>query len=225
MERFEVDIWSDVVCPWCAIGYARFAEAVERVKGEYSVEARWMPFELNPDMPPEGRTQAAHLAKAFGREPEAFEAMQAQVLEAAKSAGFSMDYAGEGAPPEPMIWNTFDAHRLLRWALTEAGPEAQTRLKLALFRAHFQQRRNISDRDLLLDIAAGEGFDRAAASAALDDEALSIAVRTEERRAHENRISSVPTFVVNGRYILQGAAEPEAFANALMRIAAIEAQA
>src|SRR4029079_7177643 len=106
-----------------------------------------------------------------------------------------MDYAGEGEEPPAMMWNTFEAHKLLRWALAEAGPEAQTRLKLALLRAHFQQRRNVSDSEVLLDIAAAEGFDRAKAAEALADEALATAPRIEEERGRRAGPHAVPRLV------------------------------
>jgi len=229
MDRLEIDIWSDVMCPWCAIGYTQFTQAVEQLEGEIAVETRFMPFELNPDMPREGKPQDRHLAEVYGRTMEQVEAMRAQMLDVAARSGFPMDYVGRGTvlgePPEPMMWNTFDAHKLLRWALAGAGWEAQTRLKLALLRAHFQQRLNISDRAVLLDIAAAEGFDRATAGEALDDEALAIAVRLDEKRARDNGITSVPTFVVNGRYILQGANEPHVFRSALVKLASMDAAA
>ena len=225
MDRLQVDIWSDVMCPWCAVGYTQFARAVEQLAGEIEVETRWMPFELNPDTPPEGKGQARHLAQVYGRSEQEVAAMRAQMLETAARAGFPMNYTGEGEEPEPMMWNTFEAHKLLRWALSVAGAAAQTRLSLALMRAHFQQRRNVSSREVLLDIAASEGFDRAAAAEAMEDEALAIAVRLEQKRAREAGINSVPTFVVNQRYILQGASEPEVFRSALVRLASMEAAA
>ena len=225
MSTLDIDIWSDVMCPWCAVGYARLAKALEIAGGEFDPVIRWMPYELNPDLPPEGVAQAAHLGAVYGRTPEEVAAMAATMAATSAQAGFSMEYTGDGEPPAAMMWNTFAAHCLLRWALTVAGPEAQTRLKLALFAAHFQQRRNMADRDVLLEIAEAQGFDRAAAAEALDDEALGIAVKLEERRARENGITAVPTFVINGRYILQGAQEPEPFARALMQIASMEAAA
>ena len=225
MSTLEVDIWSDVMCPWCAVGYASFARALAQLGGELEVTARFMPFELNPDLPPAGKPQAAHLAEVYGRTPEQVAAMAQSMAETGRRAGFPMDYEGPGDPPPAMMWNTHAAHCLLRWTLAEAGPAAQARLKLALFAAHFRQRRNMADRDVLLDIAAAEGFDRAAAAAALDDEALSIAVRLEEQRGARAGITAVPTFVVNGRYVLEGAQEPEAFARALRQIASIEAAA
>ncbi len=213
-----VDIWSDVMCPWCAIGYTQFAKALKELEGEIEVEIRWMPFELNPDMPEEGRSQAQHLGEAYQRSPQEVAEMRAQLEEVAARAGFSMAYDGEGDGPEPMMWNTFEAHKLLRWALTVEGMEAQTALKLALFRAHFQQRRKVGKREVLLDIAENLGFERAAMAEALADEALGIAVKLEEQRAREANITSVPSFIVNGRYLIPGAQEPEVYRETLRKV-------
>ena len=101
----------------------------------------------------------------------------------------------------------------------DRGPEAQTRLKVALLKAHFQQRRNVGDRAVLLDIAAAEGFDRATAAEALADEALAIAVRADEQRGRQAGINSVPSFVVDGKYLIQGAREPDDYANVLRQVA------
>jgi predicted DsbA family dithiol-disulfide isomerase len=120
-----------------------------------------------------------------------------------------------------MMWNTFEAHKLLRWALAESGSEAQTRLKLALLKAHFQQRRNVSDREVLLDVAETEGFDRTKAAEALADEALAIATRVEEERGRRAGINSVPSFVVEGKYLIQGAREPEDYAQMLRQVAGL----
>jgi predicted DsbA family dithiol-disulfide isomerase len=221
MARVSVDIWSDVMCPWCAVGYAQFAKSVKELHGELDVEVRWMPFELNPDLPPEGKLQDHHLAEVYGRSPAEVTAMREQMQATAARAGFPMDYTGEGKEPPAMMWNTFEAHKLLRWALAEQGPEAQTRLKLALLKAHFQQRRNVSDRKVLLDTAEPEGFDRDRAADALADEALATAVRVEEERGRRAGINSVPSFVVNGQYLIQGAREPEDYAQMLRRAAGL----
>jgi predicted DsbA family dithiol-disulfide isomerase len=220
MRNLSVEIWSDVMCPWCAVGYTQFAKAVDSLRHEIEVESRFMPFELNPDLVAEGKDQARHLAEVYGRTLEDVAAMRAQMEETAEKAGFSMAYAGEGEEPPAMMWNTFEAHKLLRWALASHGTEAQAQLKLALLRAHFQQRRNVSDREVLLDIAQAEGFDRAAAAEALDDEALAIATRLEEQRGREMGINSVPSFVVNGRYLIQGSRESEDYTQLLRQIAA-----
>jgi len=215
MAKVSVDIWSDVMCPWCAVGYTQFAKSVKQLEGELDIEVRWMPFELNPDLPPEGKLQDRHLAEVYGRSPEEIAAMRAQMQAAAERAGFPMEYSGEGDAPPAMMWNTFEAHKLLRWALAEQGPEAQTRLKVALLEAHFQQRRNVSDREVLLDIAEAVGFDRARAADSLADEALAIATRVEEERGRRAGINSVPSFVVNGQYLIQGAREAEDYAQML----------
>jgi predicted DsbA family dithiol-disulfide isomerase len=119
-----------------------------------------------------------------------------------------------------MLWNTFDAHKLLRWALATEGAEAQTRLKLALFAAHFQQRRRISERSVLLDIVVEAGLDRAAAETALDDPALGEAIRAEERQAWEHNISGVPAMVFDGQFLVPGAQEPETYANVIRKVVA-----
>lgn len=220
-----VDIWSDVMCPWCAIGYTQFAKAMKDLEGEVEIEVRFMPFELNPDMPAEGRNQTEHLAEVYQRSPAEVAEMREQLLEVAAKAGFPMEYEGEGSGPEPMMWNTFEAHKLLRWALTVEGMEAQTALKLALFRAHFQQRRRIGRREVLLDIAENLGFDRKAMEEALEDEALAIAVRMEERRAVEANITSVPSFIINGRYLIPGAQDPKIYRETIRRVIELEQQA
>lgn len=219
--QIAVDIWSDVMCPWCAVGYTAFAKAVESLGSELEVEIRWMPFELNPDLPAEGKDQAKHLAEVYGRSPAEVAAMRAQMQATAERVGFPMAWTGEGEEPPAMMWNTFEAHKLLRWALAEQGSEAQTRLKLALLEAHFQQRRNVGNREVLLDIAEAEGFDRVEAAEALADEALAIAVRAEEQRGRQAGINSVPSFVVAGKYLIQGAREPEDYANMLRQVAGL----
>jgi predicted DsbA family dithiol-disulfide isomerase len=216
--RVAVDIWSDVVCPWCAIGYTQFAKALKELDGEIDVEVRWMPFELNPDAPAEGRNQAQHLAEVYQRTPEQLAEMRANLEDVAERVGFSMKYDGPGEPPEPMMWNTFEAHKLLRWALTVEGMEAQTALSLALFRAHFQQRRKIGKREVLLDVAENLGFDRKAMEEALDEDALGIAVKLEEKRAREANINAVPSFIVDGRYLIPGAQEPEVYRDTLRKV-------
>ena len=209
--KVSVDIWSDVMCPWCAIGYTQFARAVAQLGGEIEVEARWMPFELNPDLPPEGVSQ------------EELAEMRRAMLARAEAVGFPMTEAGPGGAPA-MMWNTFEAHKLLRWALADQGPEAQTRLKVALLEAHFRDHRRVGERAVLLDIAAEQGFDRAGAGEALEEEALAIATRMEEQRGREAGINSVPSFVFAGRYLVPGAQEPEVFAATIRKVAELAAQ-
>jgi predicted DsbA family dithiol-disulfide isomerase len=216
--RLSIDIFSDVMCPWCVIGYKQLQQALAGLAGEIEAEVRWRPFELNPDIVPEGEDLASHMLRKYGRAPD--EASTGQMVDIAGRAGYDMRYQGKEPEPERRLWNTFLAHKLLRWALAEAGPEGQTKLKLALFDAHFQQRRNISDRAVLLDLAEAVGLDRAGAEAALDDEALADEVRAEQHEAHAAEINAVPAMIVNGRYLIPGAQGPETYESLLRRIVA-----
>jgi len=213
--KLTIDIWSDVMCPWCVIGYKNLEKALGELHGEIDAEVRWMPFELNPNISMQGEEQGAHIAKKYGRSPEQMSQVREQIRTLAEQAGFPLDWQGEGDPPSQMMWNTRAAHVLLRWALETQGAEAQTRLKLALFKAHFQQRRNVSDPDVLAEVAEQEGFDREAALAALADDRLAGVVAWEEDRGHEMNITGVPAMIVNDRLMIPGAQPPETYVNAL----------
>lgn len=222
-QHLTIDIWSDVMCPWCLIGYGQLTKALQELEGEIEAEIRWRPFELNPDMPPEGEEQEAHLRRKYGRPAEEGARLRGQMKAIAESAGVSLSYEGEGpdgegAPPA-MMWNTRACHKLLAFALEEAGPQVQTQLKLALFRAHFNQRRNLGNRSVLLDIAASVGLHREAAKAALDDPDLEARVLAEEQQAWDMNISGVPAMIVANKFLIPGAQGPEVYVNALRRVA------
>jgi predicted DsbA family dithiol-disulfide isomerase len=219
-QALTIDIYSDVMCPWCLIGYGQLSKALAELEGEIGAEIRWRPFELNPDMALEGEEQEAHLQRKYRRPAEEGVALRGQMKAIAEGAGVSLSYEGEGEAPPAMMWNTRDCHKLLAFALEQAGPAVQTALKLALFRAHFNQRANLSDRDVLLDIAAEAGLHRAAAKAALDDPDLEARVLAEEQQAWDLNISGVPAMIVNDRFMIPGAQAPEVYFNALRRVAA-----
>ncbi|MGY6552139.1 MAG: DsbA family oxidoreductase [Erythrobacter sp.] len=213
-----IDIYSDVVCPWCLIGYGQLSRALAQLEGEIAAEIRWRPFELNPQMPAEGEEQEAHLARKYGRSADEGAALRGQMKAIAQSAGVSLAYEGEGEAPLAMMWNTRDCHKLLAFALEEAGPAVQTALKLALFRAHFNQRAHLGDRAVLLDIAASVGLHREAAKAALDDPALDARITAEQAQAWDLNISGVPAMIVQGKFLIPGAQEPQTYVNALRRV-------
>jgi len=221
--RMTIDIWSDVMCPWCLIGYGQLSKALDQLDGEIEAQLRWHAFELNPDMPQSGEEQEAHLKRKYGRSAEEGAAVRGQMKAIADSAGVSLDYEGakdeNGEAPTAMMWNTRDAHKLLTWALEEAGPAAQTSLKLALFKAHFNERKNVSDHAVLLDTAASVGLHRAAAKAALEDSELEARVVAEERMAWDMNITGVPAMVVNNKFMIPGAQSPETYVTALRRVA------
>lgn len=217
-QTLTIDIYSDVMCPWCAIGYGQLTKALEALEGEIAAQVRWRPFELNPDMPAEGEGQEEHLQRKYGRSAEEGAKVRGHMKAIAESAGVSLAYEGEGEAPPAMMWNTRDCHKLLGFALEEAGPQVQTQLKLALFEAHFNHRKPLNQREVLLDIAAGVGLHREAAKAALDDEALEARVIAEERQAWDMNISGVPAMIINGKFLVPGAQGPETYVNVLRRV-------
>lgn len=218
-DTLTIDIYSDVMCPWCLIGYGQLSKALAQLDGEIAAEIRWRPFELNPDMPLAGEPQEAHLQRKYGRSAAEGAQVRGQMKAIAEGAGVSLTYEGDGEAPPAMMWNTRDCHKLLAFALERAGPQVQTALKIALFGAHFNQRAPLADRDVLLDIAAGAGLHRAAAKAALDDPNLEARVLAEEHQAWDMNISGVPAMIVNGKFLIPGAQAPEVYVNALRRVA------
>jgi predicted DsbA family dithiol-disulfide isomerase len=220
--RLSIDIWSDVMCPWCIIGYKALERALATLEGEIEASIRWRPFELNPDMPPEGEEMGAHILRKYGQPLS--EAGTSRMVELAARVGYDMRYLGPEPEPERRLWNTLGAHKLLRWAFLTAGAEAQTRLKLALFDANFQQRRNVSDPAVLVALAQGAGLDGPSAAAALADPALTAQIRAEEAEAFEREITAVPAMVIENRYLVPGAQEPEVYVSVLRRVAARMAQ-
>ena len=219
-RSMTIDIWSDVMCPWCLVGWGNLSQALESLEGEIEAEVRWHAFELNPDMAEAGEDRTAHIARKYGRTLEESKGVQGQMKLAADTAGVSLDYEGDADPAPPaMMWNTFAAHRLLAWTRENKGAAKQTELKLALFRAHFNERRRIGERDVLLDIAGDIGLTREEALEALNDEAIAATVRAEEREAWENNITGVPAVVIEGKFLVPGAQPPEAYVNAIRRVA------
>lgn len=218
-RTLRIDIWSDVMCPWCLVGWGSLQKGLAQLEGEIEADIRWHAFELNPDMPPEGEESTAHIARKYGSTPDQSKAVQGRMREAAQNAGVSLDYQGEDPEPPRWMWNTFDAHKLLTWAGEAHGAEKQTELKLALFEAHFNRRRQIGDHGVLLDVADSVGLDRAAAEAALASEEWAHKVRAEERAAWDFNITGVPAMIVENKFMIPGAQPPEAYADALRRVA------
>ncbi|WP_017665706.1 DsbA family oxidoreductase [Porphyrobacter sp. AAP82] len=218
-QKLTIDIYSDVMCPWCLIGYGQLTRALKELEGEIAGVIRWRPFELNPQMPPEGEEQEAHLQRKYGRPAEEGARIRGQMKAIAEGAGVSLSWEGEGEAPPAMMWNTRDCHKLLAFALEQAGPGVQTALKLALFRAHFNARRNLGDRAVLLDIAAEAGLHREAAKTALDDPELEARVIAEEQQAWDLNISGVPAMIVANKFLIPGAQAPEVYMGALRRVA------
>lgn len=220
--RLGIEIWSDVMCPWCVIGYYQLQRALVELSGEIEADILWRPFELNRDISEDGEDLEFHMMRKYGQGPS--EAGTRQMQRIAESAGYKMRYLGPldeyGEEPLRRIWNTLKAHKLLHWALETQGREAQTRLKLALFDAHFQYRLNVSDPETLFAIAERAGLDMEGAAKAMEDEALAAHIREEERAAMEKGITSVPAMLVEGRFMIPGAQEPEVYVAYLRKVVA-----
>jgi predicted DsbA family dithiol-disulfide isomerase len=211
MDRPPLDIAfvSDVACPWCAIGLASFEQALARLGNEVAVKLHFEPFELNPDMPPEGAETVAYLMRKYGRTAEQVAQAQARIRERGAAVGFAFG-------PRKHVWNTFDAHRMLHWAGLEGrGLE----LKRALLLAYHGEGRNPGAADVLVELAGAAGLDSARAQAIASGREFATEVRERERHWREQGVSAVPTVVVDGRYAIEGAQPPEAFEQALRQAA------
>ncbi|MFO1273043.1 MAG: DsbA family oxidoreductase [Rubrivivax sp.] len=208
-QPLKIEFVSDVVCPWCAIGLASLEQALDRLGPEVAVELSFQPFELNPQMGPEGEDIDEHLVKKYGGTPAQFEASRANIRARGAALGFTFGQ-------RTRIWNTFDAHRLLHWAGLEGR---QHELKRALLEAYHGQGRNPADPAVLAEVAAAVGLDGARAAQILATDEFAAEVRAEEQQWLRLGIHSVPSVVVNRRHLIQGGQPPEVFEQALREIA------
>lgn len=204
----KVEIWSDVACPWCYVGTERFERAVSETG--IDVDVVYRSFELDPSVPTGGDSPplVEYLAKKFG-DPARVAAAHARLDAAAEELDIDFRWS------QMRRANTFDAHRLLGWALRTTGASAQQSLKKALLRAYFTEGLDVTDRDVLADLAESVGLDRGEAAALLASDAEAEHVRAEREEAYGNGINAVPTFIVEGQWMLQGALETESWVKAL----------
>ncbi|WP_404711901.1 DsbA family oxidoreductase [Sphingomonas sp. MMS24-J13] len=212
----KIDFVSDVACPWCIIGLRGLEEALERTRDVVDAQIHFQPFELNPDMPPEGQNIVEHVAQKYGASPEQSAANRATIRERAEAVGFAMNTSDESR-----AYNTFDAHRLLHWAGEEGAPEgAQAALKHALFEAYFTDGENPGDPDVLVAAATKAGLDPGEARAILTSGRYAAEVRDAEQFWQRRGINAVPAIVIDQRYLISGGQPPDAFEQAIRQIAA-----
>lgn len=191
----QIDIVSDVMCPWCVIGYKQLAQALHATGTAY--EINWQPFELNPQMPAEGQNLREHIKEKYGSTDAESAENRARMTEIGNELGIDFRFS-----EDMRMHNTFNAHQLLHWA--EQGGRKHD-LKMALFTAHFTDRRNLSDINVLADIAAEIGLDRAQALAVLQDQRYADEVRENEQFWVQQQITGVPAVVFNRRHLVTGA--------------------
>ena len=200
----KLDIISDPICPWCYIGKARLDRALEAA-GDTPFDIHWRPFQLNPDMPPEGMDRRAYLEGKFGKHRAV--SFYAQIAEAAEAAGLDVDFAAIQRTP-----NTIDAHRLIRWARVEA---VQNAVVTDLFRRYFNGGQDISDHAILCDVADVAGMDADAIGRLLAGEADVADVREEDAGFRRMGVQGVPCFIIGGKYVVNGAQETDLWARVL----------
>ncbi|MFC3162484.1 DsbA family oxidoreductase [Ciceribacter thiooxidans] len=217
MQRITIDIVSDVVCPWCFLGKARLDLAIAEVQDEISVDVNWRPYRLNPDYPPEGVDQQVELARKLGGK-ENMDRAHEQLEALGRDVGIVFDFGAIRIGP-----NTLDAHRLIHWAGTE-DREAQQRVVSALFKANFEEGRNVGDHAVLLDIAKTAGLDRAVIATLLEGDADKAHVLSEIDAAQQMGVNGVPFFIFDQKYAVSGAQTPEVLVNALRDIARLKAE-
>ena len=201
----QVDIISDVMCPWCIVGFKQLEMALSHTG--IGARVRWHPFELNPEMAAEGENLTDHIRRKYGSSAEQSDAARNRLVELGTHLGFRFAFDANSR-----IVNSFAAHRLLDFAATQG---VQHPLKLALFAAHFTEQRDLSDESVLLDVAVAVGLNRAEAEAALRSDAHANAVRAQEKVWAENGISGVPTMIFGEAYVVTGAQSPDTYAQVL----------
>jgi predicted DsbA family dithiol-disulfide isomerase len=208
----KIDFVSDVSCPWCIIGLRGLEEALARTEGAVTADIHFQPFELNPQMAPEGENIGEHIARKYGSTPEQSAANRQMIRDRAGALGFAMNSSADSR-----IYNTFDAHRLLHWAEIEGR---QAALKHALFTAYFTDQQDPSNHDVLVATAEKAGLDGAAAREVLSSGRYAQEVRQAEQLWQSRGINSVPAIVIEDRWLISGGQPPEAFEKALREIAA-----
>lgn len=205
----HIDIVSDVVCPWCIIGYRQLAQALDATGTAH--EIHWHPFELNPDMPPEGQNLRDHIIEKYGSTPEQSQQSRTQMATIGAELGFDFRFSDD-----TRMHNTYNTHQLLHWAGLQ---DRLHDLKQALFAAHFTDQRNLSDIVTLADIAAEIGLDRDEALAVLTDQRFAAQVREAESFWQGKGIHAVPAIIFNRRHLVTGAQGVENYSDILRQLA------
>ena len=207
MKHIKIDIISDVMCPWCIMGYKNLESAINELEAEEKVEIKWHPFELNPQISPEGEEFKSHLMKKYGFPIEQVEQSIKSMRRLGDKAGFTYNFF-DGFK----MVNSRDAHILIDYAAEEGK---QTEMKLRLFSAHFTEEKDISKRELLIDEAETIGLDSSELERRLDSDEYRKKIADEEFKIQQSGIYSVPTMVINNEKTLSGSQSIENYKQVL----------
>ncbi|MEC8230676.1 MAG: DsbA family oxidoreductase [Pseudomonadota bacterium] len=202
MQKVTVNMVSDVVCPWCIVGYERLQKAIKLVDG-IEVDIKFHPFELNPNMDQAGQNLREHIMEKYGISEQQSADNRARLVQAGEALGFAFNFSDDSR-----MQNTFKAHQLIHFAASLGAEEA---MKLRLFKAYFTEGKNINDIDVLVEEAAQVGIEPASTREVLMSEQYAQQVRQEENLWLQRGVQSVPTFVI-GNQGVAGAQEPETLA-------------
>jgi len=202
-DKIRVDIVSDVVCPWCIIGYKRLEKAIVELDAQDKIEINWQPFELNPDMPKKGENIIEHMNHKYGMSKEQVQSYQTDRKENGKEFGFEYNYY-----EDMKIVNTRDAHILLEYA-SEIGKQHQ--LHMRLFSAHFSEAKDISDTEVLINEAKSIGMNELELLNILEDSTYKNEIQEKENYWLRRGVSSVPTMIFNGTMLMNGAYPMETY--------------
>ncbi|QWF17815.1 DsbA family oxidoreductase [Lysobacter capsici] len=211
--RIKIDFVSDVVCPWCAVGLNSLEQAIAQVGDAVEVELHFQPFELNPQMAPEGENIDEHLAHKYGLGAQQLAQNREALRERGAAVGFQFN-------ARDRIYNTFGAHRLLHWAAAQGAAQERT-LKHALLKAYFTDGRDISQHEVLAAVAGETGLDADRARVLLASDEYADAVREQERFYQSQGIRAVPSVIINDRHLIQGGQPAEQFEAAIRQIAGV----
>ena len=211
MTKVNVDVVSDVMCPWCYIGKRRLEQALQQIDG-IDVQIQWRPFQLDPTLPPEGRDRKEYLENKFGG-PERAQEIYSRIETAGKAEGLDFDFKSIGVSP-----NTLDAHRVIRWAANE-GEDVQDRLVEILFRKFFMEGENVGDHGVLVGAAQDAGMQGEIVAALLATDEDKELVEREIAVAQQMGVTGVPCFIIDNTYAVTGAQQPEQIAAAIKQAA------
>ncbi len=210
LPTLQIDVVSDVVCPWCIIGYRQLEQATTLIADRVGVEVRWHPFELAPDMPPEGQLMSDYARERYGASPVQSRGNQARIMELGVALGIDFRFS-----PTSRMYNSNKAHQLLLWAGEQGN---QTALKLALFKDYFTAKADISNEQVLIAAAASAGLDPEEAAKVLQRGNYKIRVAEEFSYWQDQNITGVPAYVVNGKYMIPGAQDAATFVRVFERV-------
>lgn len=209
-NKLKIDIISDIVCPWCTIGYKRLEKAISNLGIQDQVEIEWQPFELNPNMPAEGQNLQEHLAEKYGAGPEQHKQMQSQMAAAGEEVDFVFNYNDD-----MRMSNTFDAHILLEYAKKF---QKQTELKMILTKSYFTNNNDVDDRDVLIKAIKEVGLNVEEALGRLENEEAKQEIRDKQNYWKNMGVNSVPTIVFNRKSAVTGAQPIDIFEKVLKEV-------